>query len=272
MILAFRECGPQKRRHRPFLCCQAAIVIFTTIAAAPRVLKCQQGAPVSTQPAAPPTPSTPQDQVKKSRKKENKKKAGSSFQYDKDRVFWVAPNYLTVEDASQPFVPMTAREKFFLASRVSFDPFAFPEAAILAVTNQRNTREWGNGASGWGERYAAGFADETISTFMKKAVMPSVLHQDPRYFRLGSGNIFKRTGYAFSRVLLAKNDAGIWTFNSSNLIGTAMGATASDLYYPRQDRNIGNTLSRWGTQLAVNALDNWMREYWPDIRQRVFHK
>ncbi len=245
----------------------AAITLFVLIT--PCGLVGQQPAPTpSAQPAAPSAPA-PSDQQKKPEKKKKKK---SDFQYAKDRVFWVAPNYLTVEDAQQPFVPMTSRQKFFLASRVSFDPFAFPEAAILAVTNSKNTRQWGNSAGGLAERYTAAFADETISTFMKKAVMPSVLRQDPRYFRLGKGNIFKRTGYAFSRVLLAKNDAGNWTFNSSNLIGTAMGATISDLYYPAPDRTFGNTLSRWGTQLAVNALDNWMREYWPDIRQHIFHK
>ncbi|HUY12221.1 MAG TPA: hypothetical protein VMX16_01145 [Terriglobia bacterium] len=243
----------------------AAVMLFALMT--PCGLVGQQPAPPpSAQPAAP-SATSPNKQTKK-QKKEKK----PAFQYNKERVLWVAPNYLTVDNSQAPFVPMTSRQKFFLASRVSFDPFAFPEAAILAVTNSKNTRQWGNSAGGLAERYTAAFADETISTFMKKAVMPSVLRQDPRYFRLGKGNIFKRTGYAFSRVLVAKNDAGNWTFNSSNLIGTAMGATISDLYYPAPDRTFGNTLNRWGMQLAVNALDNWMREYWPDIRQRVFHK
>ncbi len=199
-------------------------------------------------------------------------KGKPTLQYNKDRILFVAPNYQTVENPNQPFVTMTTRQKFYLASCVSFDPFAFPEAGLLAVAGRKKTREWGNSASGLAERYAAAFADETISTFMRKAVVPSVLRQDPRYFRLGQGNLFKRTGCAFSRTLVEKNDTGNWTFASSNLIGMALGATISNVYYPAQERSISSTLSRFGTQFAVNCLDNWVREYWPDVRRRVFHR
>lgn len=191
---------------------------------------------------------------------------------NKDRVFGVAPNYLTVDDAQQPFEPLTTRQKYFLASRVSFDPFAFPEAVILAYTSRSQTTSWGNSAGGLAKRYGASFADETVSTYTKKAVMPSLLHEDPRYFRLGKGNFFKRVGYAVSRVAIAKNDEGVWGVNYANFAGTAMGASISNLYYPAQARTLNKTVSRWGTQLAVNALDNTMREYWPDIRVKVFHK
>jgi hypothetical protein len=228
----------------------------------------QTNSPQPSQPVTPEHSCVALDDKERS-KSENEKQ---TLQLNKDRILFVAPNYQTVENPKQPFVRMTIRQKFYLASRVSFDPFAFPEAAILAVAGRRNTREWGNSANGLAERYGAAYADETISLFMRKAVVASVLRQDPRYFRLGQGNPFKRTGYAFSRAFVAKNDAGTWTFNSSNLIGMAVGTAIPNLYYPAEERNVDHTLTRFGTQLAVNCIDNWVREYWPDARRRVFHR
>lgn len=226
----------------------------------------------SANPSPPAQPDASSQPSSDSSGQQSKNKKQPPLQLNKDRVFGVAPNYLTVDDATQPFQALTSRQKFFLASRVSFDPFAFPEAAILAYTSRSQTTSWGNSAGGLAKRYGAAFADETISTYTKKAIMPSLLHEDPRYFRLGKGSFFKRTGYAVSRVAIAKNDEGVWGFNYAGIIGTGMGAGISNLYYPTQARTLNKTMSRWGTQLAVNALDNTLREYWPDIRVHVFHK
>jgi hypothetical protein len=185
-----------------------------------------------------------------------------------DRIFWTLPNYQTVENAAQ--VPRLAiGGKFKLTAKDSFDPVEIPYIGLVAAIGQAQNSEpaYGQGAAGYGRRYATAFADNTTGNFMTEAIFSSLLRQDPRYFQLGNGGFWRRTGYGFSRLFVIRSDSGQGQFNYSEIVGNAVGAGIASAYHPAQDWNLSNTMSIWGTQIMWDGVANEMKEFWPDIHQ-----
>lgn len=192
-----------------------------------------------------------------------------------DRIFGVLPNYRTVEKPLQDIPPLTAKEKFKLAAEDSFDPYAYPIAGVFAgfAQTRNDPKSWGE--ESWGpfaKRYAASFADQTDENMMTEAVVPALFKQDPRYFRLGSGGFFKRTGYALSRIVVTRTDAGGAALNFSEVLGAGASSAMSNLYYPPENRTLSNNLSQWGVLVGEDAFFNVLKEYWPDIRHKVLRR
>lgn len=184
------------------------------------------------------------------------------------RLFWVIPNYGTVEREDQR-VPLATRDKFTLAAKDAFDPFAFPVAGVYAgIAHARDQYPaWGRGPAGFGKRFGGAFADQTVSDYMTEAVFPALFHEDPRYFRLGRGGFWHRVGYAVTRVFVARTDDGGREFNYSEFGGNAVMAVTANAYYPHGDRTITATADRWGSQIGLDIVFNVAKEFWPDIRR-----
>jgi hypothetical protein len=189
----------------------------------------------------------------------------------KDRLFFALPNFLTLENAKN-VPPLTTAEKFKVTIRGSFDPVEYLWYGALAGIGQAENSEpsFGQGVEGYAKRYGVQFADGTIENFMTKAIFPSLLHQDPRYFQLGKGGFWHRLGYAAGRILITRSDSGNTQFNYSEIFGAATAAGISTFsYHPRDDRHLGNAVDVWGTQLAYDTLSYVAEEFWPDIRRKL---
>jgi hypothetical protein len=199
------------------------------------------------------------------------KRKGTSGEYGKHHILWVIPNYREDESLAE-FRPLSAKEKFKVAFDDSFDPTAFLVAGVFAgsAMAQREYPAFGHGAAAVGKYYGGAFADQSIGNMLTEATLPIVLHQDPRYFTKGKGGFFRRTGYAISREVVTKNDAGLNTFNTSEILGNGIAAGISNLYYPASDRTYGKTLNKWGQQIGLDTGFNIMKEFWPDIRHKLF--
>jgi hypothetical protein len=181
----------------------------------------------------------------------------------KDRLFFTLPNFLTLENAGE-VPPLTAAQKFKVVARSTFDPVEYFWYGALAGISQAENSEpgFGQGAQGYGKRYGSYFADGTIENFMTEAILPSLLRQDPRYFQMGKGGFWRRTGYAVSRVLVTRTDRGTNQFNFSEILGSAASAGISTYaYHPRGDRNLENTLSVWGSQIGYDTLTFVVKEF-----------
>lgn len=190
-----------------------------------------------------------------------------------DRLFYALPNFLTVETRNVP--PLTPAQKFWVVTRGSFDYIQIPWYGFLAGISQAENSEsgYGQGASGYGKRYGAYFADGTIENYFTGAVLPVVLRQDPRYYQLGHGGFRHRTQYAISRIFVTRTDSGNAQFNYSEIVGSAMAAGISTYsYHPHEDRNLPNTASVWGTQVGYDTLTLVIKEFWPDIRRKLGRK
>jgi len=190
-----------------------------------------------------------------------------------DRLFFALPNYLTVENAKE-LPPLTTGQKFKLVALGAFDPVQYPYVGVLALINQAENDDpsYGHGFSGYAKRYGAAFADTTIENFMVGAVLPSLLHQDPRYYQSGKGGFFHRAGYAALRVLITRSDSGKKQFNYSELAGSALAAALSNTYHPPQDRTALNSANIWMTQIWGDAVSYELKEFWPDIRRKLHKK
>ncbi len=197
--------------------------------------------------------------------------AGQVMGTKKDRLFWLIPNYQTVdEQRSTPSI--SDRDKFLIAIKDSFDPFALPTAGLFAgiAQLQHEYPSWGRqGTEGYDRRFLAALADQTVSNMMAEGVFPVLLHQDPRFLRLGHGNFLQRVGYAATRVFITRGDAGGVQFNASEVAGNAVMAAASNLYVPPQDRSVADTGATLGIQLGVDMVGSVFREFWPDIKRML---
>ena len=187
-----------------------------------------------------------------------------------DRVLWIFPNYRSVDSDSMP-TALSAGGKLDIAFNDSFDPYAFPVAGLFAGVAEAENQypSLGHGARAYGKYYAAALADQTLSNGFSEALFPILLRQDPRYFRLGRGGFWHRTGYSLTRVFVARGDDGSPQFNYSEFAGNAAMAAAGDLYYPGESRTLGDTAGRFGSQVVFDMLADFGKEFWPDIKRRL---
>ncbi len=206
----------------------------------------------------------PPDQSDPARKPEDPANSG--------RMFFVMPNFLTVEnEASVP--PISWKEKFVITSKGAFDPYEFFIVGVLSGIRQADNAypAFGQGMAGYGKRYGTAFADQVDGNIMVGGVFPTFLKTDPRYFQMGKGSFAKRFGYAISRIFVARKDSGGSTFNISEFAGNATAIAISNVYYPAADRSFSSSLSNWGTQMALDALGNELKEFWPDLHRKYSH-
>jgi hypothetical protein len=194
-------------------------------------------------------------------------------QQDDTHILGVVPNYNAVE-TPKPFQPLSAGGKFKIAAEDSFDPFSWVITGLFAGWQQwdHQDREFGQGVAGFSKRYGALFADQAIGNYLTEAVMPTWLHEDPRYFRLGVGNFWKRTGYAVTRVLVTRTDANKSRFNTSEIAGNMIGAALGDLYHAPSERNLGEVMERFAVSVGGDSGFNLLKEFWPDIRRKFLKK
>jgi hypothetical protein len=230
----------------------------------------QQTAPPQTSPPAQQTAG--QDKDKKDEKKDEK--ADDPNNPRNDRIFLVIPNYGTVEHPTANIPPLTVKQKFKTGAEDAFDTYSVPLAGIVAAISQAENSDaaWGQGWGAFGKRYAATYADTVIGSFMTTGVFPSILHEDPRYFRMGSGGFRKRSWYALTRLFVTKTDAGKPQFNYSEFMGNATAAGISLTYHTVQERNFSSFAGDYATQIAIDAFANQLKEFWPDIRHKLSHK
>ena len=170
--------------------------------------------------------------------------------------------------------PLTKRGKFALAMHDCLDYSGFTWTAILAGQSlaMRADPELGTGIKGYGRYYWRAFADGVSGTFFTEAIVPSIAHEDPRYYTMEQGGFFRRTGYAISRAVLTKTDSGRTRFSFSEVVGNALEAGLSNAYYPPQERGLSQTATNWGTQMESAVLNHLFQEFWPDIRRSVFRR
>ena len=158
---------------------------------------------------------------------------GAGTQLIDKRIFGVLPNYRTA-DGSVPFAPITAKRKFYIASKDSFDYPVYLTSALFAGLYQLDDENpsFGQGAKGYAKRLASSYGDQAIGNLMTEAIFPSLLHEDPRYFRIGAGGgtAWHRVGYALTRVFVVRTDKGKWDFNYSEWLGNGASVAISNLY------------------------------------------
>jgi hypothetical protein len=188
------------------------------------------------------------------------------------RILGIFPNFRSV-NANVHLPPQTVKEKFLTATDDSFDYSAIFVPAVVAgyslATNA--TPEFHHGAAGYGRYFWHTYVDQTSENYFVEFIVPTLTHEDTRYYTLGSGGFLKRSRYALSRAVITRNDAGHNTFNISEVVGAGAAAGVSNLYYPQSQRTFSNTADKWGLNVGIDAASFMFREFWPDINHALFH-
>jgi hypothetical protein len=163
--------------------------------------------------------------------------------------------------------PLSSKEKFELALDETIAPSRFIGSLFTAgISQARNSLpDYGQGWDGYGKRYGSSVASNATSHLFGTGLLPSVTHEDPRYFVKLFGSPRSRILYAMSRVLITRTDDGRSTFNWSNVMGGLMAESLAVSYLPDSERTAGKTFTRFGVRLGFSALDNVVKEYWPTI-------
>jgi hypothetical protein len=196
---------------------------------------------------------------------------GSVQPIEDKRIFGVLPNNRTTE-SSIPFARINAKQKMTIAFKDSFDWPVYPTAAAFAalyhIENQNPS--FGQGMEGYSKRFAASYGDQMIGNMMTEGIVPSLLHQDPRYFRLGYGTKMHRLWYSLSRIVVAKTDSGRNTFNAPEWLGNSVAVAISNAYYP-DTRTASDNVQKLMIACGTDAFSNVLKEFWPDVK-RHFQK
>jgi Carboxypeptidase regulatory-like domain len=155
---------------------------------------------------------------------------------EKQRVLGIIPNFYVVYD-SKNAVPLTTKLKFQMAFKVSVDPVSIVGAGVLAAMNQAaDTPDYQQGWKGYGQRFGAAYTDGVTDIMFGGAILPSLLHQDPRYFYQGTGTVKSRMMHALANPFICKGDNGRNQVNISSMGGDLISASISNAYYPESNR------------------------------------
>ena len=188
------------------------------------------------------------------------------------RIFWVIPNHRTTPEGG-PYHPLTTGQKFKIAQQETLDPGTFLLAGALAGIGQwsNDNPSFGQGAAGYARRYGTSYGDLAIGDYLTTAIYPSLLHQDPRYFRRGIGSTWSRLGYAMGQTLVTHGDNRRTQFNYSEVVGNATAVAISNAYNP-DNRTATDAVGKLGIQLGVDMAGNILKEFTPDLYRKFGSK
>jgi hypothetical protein len=192
------------------------------------------------------------------------------------RVLFLFPGYETVQDPNIPVATLRTRQKFEMVYRKTVDP-SFPVEAVMfsgfdvAVNYGPN---YGSGSGPFGERFLYNAANLSSTYFFTDGLLPTLFHQDPRFFRKGSGSVLSRTWWALRSEGVGYSDQGRAMPNYPIIIGFGLSTALSNAYSPASSNTLGSTMERYGVKFGVSFGLNLLREFGglsrPEKHQRQF--
>lgn len=235
-----------------------------------------------TAPAEPQTPNTPNSPAPPGSKPgaENALQPGPNLRQNPPlpgqqpkRILGLMPNFRAVSAGATP-PPPTPKENLIVATKNSFDYSAFVFVGITSLLAEGTDTHpsLGKGVGGFGRYYWRGFADKTDGNYWVIFLLPTIFHQDERYYALGQGGARKRLIYSATRILITPSYHGHNSFNASEIFGRGIAQAISLTYYPSQTRTPGALAQKYGYAIGRDALTNVFREFWPDIAVHVLHR
>ena len=197
------------------------------------------------------------------------------------RIAGVVPNFNTV--LSGTALPLSGSQKIRASFRGAIDPYQFGLALFTSGYGQATDSHssidpdglrhgYGQGAEGYGKRYASSYADQFTGAILGNGVFPALLHQDARYYRMGTGRFKRRFLYSLSTTVICRGDNGKLQPNYSNLLGNLASGGISNIYYPKADRGFGLTIEQGLVVTAEGSFGALLIEFYPDIRKHYSKK
>jgi len=230
----------------------------------------------SQQPMAPTSGSTAPIAIRTSSqtKQEERDKAEQQLkQEEQQRLLGTVPNFNVVLNGQA--LPLTGAQKWNLALHGMIDPFYVGWSFVIGGGYSElidSNSGYGWGPAGYFKRVGASYADNVNGTIIGNAILPQLLHQDPRYFRKGTGSIKGRMWVAARSTFECHGDNGKNQFNISNILGNYISGAISNAYYPSNQRGVVLTLENGTDVTLFGALGGQFYEFAPDLIRVVFHR
>ena len=186
-------------------------------------------------------------------------------QQEKQRVMGVMATFNTTRNMDA--APLSSGQKYKLFFKSATDPWPFLLAGVVSSFDQATNSppEWGQGWGPYAQRFGADYSDYFIGNFFGNAVLPSLLHEDPRYFQKGKGKVISRIFWAAGSSFWCKRDNGGWGPNYANVAGNFIGAAIGRAYHPPSERDVRDTLMDGLTVTIEGMPGAELIEFWPDI-------
>ena len=250
--------GPKGRRAREIrvlTLTSALLIAWLAIANVARAQSGDQSAQAATLPDAP-TPQDPQQQV------DNRQK--SQFKHS---IEVLGKRSIFFPELAHERRPLTPKQKLQLSVDETIAPSRFLGSAFTSGIGQARDsfHDYGQGWQGYGKRFGSSVASNASSHLFGTFLLPSITHEDPRYFVKLFGTPKNRILYAMSRVVVTRTDDGRPTFNWSYVLGGLMAESLATTYLPENERTAAKVFTRFGVRVGFGALDNVVKEYWPTI-------
>ena len=258
----------------------AAGILCSPIGALAQSAVAQSATPASSLTASAELPDAPQPQAVQQESSSSQSTlvgdssaAGNKPRPQPKRILGLMPNYRAVSAGVRP-PPPGPRQAFKIATQNSFDYSSgvFVGITSLLAEGFNDHPQLGKGVPGFWGYYWRGFIDKADGNYWVIWALPTVTHEDERYYSMGEGGIMKRGVYAASRVLITPNYHGSNTFNASEVFGRGISQAISLTYYPSADQSLGPFMEKYGYAVGRDALTNVFREFWPDIDAHVIHR
>lgn len=229
--------------------------LLVVLAAANSMVAQQTSEPAS----LPPAPSPKQDQTQPAQNPEHTRLETTLDVLSKRSVFF--------PELAHNSGPLDAHQKLELAVDETVAPSRFLGSAFTAGIGQARDSLGGYGEewAGYGKRFGSSVASNASDHFFGTFLLPSLLHQDPRYFVKFYGSTFQRIGYAIERVVVTRTDDGRPVFNWSHIGGALLAESLATSYLPSSEQTAAKTFTRFGVRIGWSAIDNVVKEYWPTI-------
>jgi hypothetical protein len=167
--------------------------------------------------------------------------------------------------------PLTPSEKARLAAKNVVDPFNAVTIVLtsgIAIASDAHS-PYGPGFPGFGRNVGVAYAQDMTGEFFGVFLIPSIVHQDPRYYRMPKAPILRRVEHAALQVVWTKSDDGKGMLNYGNLVGFAIDDEISNLYVPGRSTNLPASAARYGTGLLFAPTDYLITEFLPDVARHI---
>lgn len=179
---------------------------------------------------------------------------------EQQRIFGILPNFYVTYDDNP--APLTTKLKFRLAFKADTDVMTFVGVAFIgAIYQAGDVPNYGQGWDAYGKRVAAGYADTSTDVFIGGAILPSLLHQDPRYFYQGKGTNKSRAYHAVFSPFVCRGDNGKQQPNYSGLGGDLASGALSNLYYPESNRGAALVFQGFAVTTGVRIVNAVLQEF-----------
>ena len=178
--------------------------------------------------------------------------------------------YVRFLDTRMP-IPMTPRQKGYLAFRDVVDPFniiTILGSSAITIAIDPDTA-YGPGFKGFGKLSGISFSQDAIGEFFGTFAIPSIAHEDPHYHRMPTATFPRRLLHAVSRTVIAQSDYGHNMPNYATLLTYPIASEISNLYVPGIESDGPSTVKRIFYGYALDPVNNIVTEFLPDVAKHI---